>query len=99
MVKRKNCLSLWKVSNSSKYFYVVWNNPKDIERIFSKKVMFMNEPFQIKKIPDKRKILISLDEGKNYYRLNKILKILDNKIINEKISEPYILSYVCVLCS
>lgn len=94
MVKRKKVLSLWKVFNSSKSFYVIWYNSEDIEAGFSKKVMFMNEPFKIKKISVKRKILVSLDAGKNYYRINKILKIMDNKI-----SEPYILSNVYVLCS
>ncbi|MDQ0149634.1 hypothetical protein ACFO6R_16005 [Eubacterium multiforme] len=89
MRDRLKKLSLWKIYNETKTIYIVWNDSDEILKYILDKNIFLNKIFYKRKVAVKSKILISIDNGKNYYYIPKILNILN--ILNNKLKEPYIL--------
>lgn len=83
--KKKKFLSIWKVYDEKKFFFVAWYNLDDVVETVLEKNLFENEMFKTKKVSFKTRLLISTDKGKNYFHIDKTLKKLDNDL-----KEPYI---------
>lgn len=80
-------LSAFKFYNERKTIYIIWNNFEEALKYVIDNELFLNEIFKQKKEPINSKLLASIDKGRNYFYVNKILKMLDCKL-----SEPYILT-------
>ncbi|MBY0756286.1 hypothetical protein K5V21_12595 [Clostridium sardiniense] len=87
MKRKKRKLSVFKFYNERKTIYIIWSDCEDALNYISDNEMFSKELFKKRKVPINSKIVASIDGGKNYFYINKILKMLDCKL-----SEPYILN-------
>ena len=85
-------LSLFKFYNENKEVYVIWNNFEEALKYILDNGIFFKEILKKRKVPINSKMLISIDCGKNYNYINKVLKNLDCKL-----SEPYILNNKYIL--
>lgn len=79
-------LSIFKFYNENKTIYIVWNNCEEALKYIIDNEIFLKETFKKRKVSINSRLLVSIDDGKNYFYTRKVLKALDGKL-----KEPYIL--------